>query len=83
NLTAFNETKELFNLPIDDIKDIIAQKIACHSSVRGKQKLTDEELDKLLDDLALTKDPAHCPHGRPTKIRFTMNDFRKMFKRIG
>lgn len=66
---------------IEDIKDELSKRIACHNSVRGKHVLKDEEIDKLLWDLKQTKDPDHCPHGRPTIVTFSEGDLRKMFKR--
>ncbi len=67
--------------PVDLIKDAVAKKIACHSSVRGKTILSNEELNRLLHDLDSAKDPWHCPHGRPTRIFISQGELRKMFKR--
>ncbi|MBF0555598.1 MAG: hypothetical protein HQK96_13750 [Nitrospirae bacterium] len=67
--------------PVDIIKDIIAKRIACHSSVRGKAVLSDRELSQLINDLNAADDPEHCPHGRPTTIYFSVDNLRKMFKR--
>ncbi|MBF0486815.1 MAG: DNA mismatch repair endonuclease MutL [Nitrospirae bacterium] len=67
--------------PVDIIKDIIAKRIACHSSVRGKAVLSDRELSQLIDDLNAADDPEHCPHGRPTQILLSLDHLRKMFKR--
>lgn len=67
--------------PLAIIKDIIAKRIACHSSVRGKAVLSDKELSQLIEDLNAANDPEHCPHGRPTKIFFSVDNLRKMFKR--
>ncbi|MEO5358940.1 MAG: DNA mismatch repair endonuclease MutL [Nitrospirota bacterium] len=67
--------------PVDIIKDIIAKRIACHSSVRGKAILSDEELSRLIDDLSAASDPEHCPHGRPTQIFISIDSLRKQFKR--
>ncbi len=62
-------------------KESLAARIACHSSIRGKAHLNEEELTALLDDLERTERPDQCPHGRPTRIFFTLDDLRKMFKR--
>ncbi len=67
--------------PLDEIKDIMAKRIACHESVRGRERLSNEELNKLLRDLELTEDPYHCPHGRPTQIYFSHDELERMFKR--
>ncbi len=67
--------------PVDVIKDVVAKRIACHSSVRGKKILKSEEFNNLLNDLYDTKDPDHCPHGRPTRLYFSLNEIMKMFGR--
>jgi DNA mismatch repair protein MutL len=69
--------------PVDELKDEIAKKIACHSSVRGALSLTGEEVNQLLMDLSQTEDPEHCPHGRPTRLHFSIENLKHMFKRTG
>lgn len=67
--------------PDKEIKETVAAKVACHSSVRGKEILNQEELSKLIADLEQTEHPDQCPHGRPTRIFFSLDDLKKMFKR--
>ncbi len=43
--------------------------------------LSSEELSRLISDLNKTDVPDKCPHGRPTRIHFSLNDLMKMFKR--
>lgn len=62
-------------------KTTLAAKIACHGSIRGKEILSQEELSSMLNDLEKTEQPDQCPHGRPTRIFFTMDDLKKLFKR--
>jgi DNA mismatch repair protein MutL len=59
----------------------IAAKLACHKSVRGKEQLNNEELSYLIAELEKTDVPDKCPHGRPTRIFFSLDELRKMFKR--
>ncbi|MBI5741532.1 MAG: DNA mismatch repair endonuclease MutL, partial [Nitrospirae bacterium] len=59
----------------------IAARLACHKSVRGSERLTDEELTKMMSDLDGTAEPDRCPHGRPTRILLSLDDLKKMFKR--
>jgi len=59
----------------------IAARIACHSSVRGRRLLSSEELSRLLEDLEKTENPDQCPHGRPTRIFYSLDDLSKLFKR--
>ncbi|MBF0317725.1 MAG: DNA mismatch repair endonuclease MutL [Nitrospirae bacterium] len=67
--------------PTDDLKDVMAKRIACHSAVRGRVVLSSEELNALFLQLGSTNDPHHCPHGRPTQVHLSHDDLRKMFKR--
>jgi DNA mismatch repair protein MutL len=67
--------------PDKKLKEALAARIACHSSVRGREILSREELSALLNELEKTEHPDQCPHGRPTRIFFTMDDLKKMFKR--
>jgi DNA mismatch repair protein MutL len=59
----------------------IAARLACHKSVRGREPLNNEELSQLITDLEKAGVPDKCPHGRPTRIFFSLNDLRRMFKR--
>jgi len=63
------------------IKEEIAARIACHKSVRGKEILNQSEVSQLLADLENTEHPDQCPHGRPTRIFFSLDDLNRMFKR--
>ena len=67
--------------PDKSFKEALAARIACHSSVRGKDILNQEEVSALIADLAQTEHPDQCPHGRPTRIFFSVDDLKKMFKR--
>jgi DNA mismatch repair protein MutL len=67
--------------PDKSFREALAAKIACHSSVRGKEILNQEEVSSLIADLEQTEHPDQCPHGRPTRIFFSLDDLKKMFKR--
>jgi DNA mismatch repair protein MutL len=67
--------------PGKSLKEELAARIACHSSVRGKEVLTQEEVSQLVADLEQTEHPDQCPHGRPTRIFFSLDELKKMFKR--
>jgi DNA mismatch repair protein MutL len=67
--------------PAKSFREDLAARIACHSSVRGKEILNQEELSNLIADLEQTEHPDQCPHGRPTRIFISLDDLKKMFKR--
>jgi DNA mismatch repair protein MutL len=56
--------------------------MACHSAIRANHTLNIHEMEKLLIDLGKCENPLHCPHGRPTMIKWKQKDIEKMFKRI-
>jgi DNA mismatch repair protein MutL len=63
------------------LRESVAARMACHNSVRGRKVLTRETLNALVSDLEKTDDPAHCPHGRPTRVRYSLEELKKLFKR--
>jgi len=65
----------------DRLRRGIAARLACYRAVRGSDRLTEEEISALVQDLEKTDVPDRCPHGRPTRILLSMEQLRKMFKR--
>ncbi len=57
-------------------------RFSCRASVKAGQELTKPQMNTLLDNLLLTKNPYTCPHGRPTMILFSVADMEKKFKRV-
>ncbi|MEE8398406.1 MAG: DNA mismatch repair endonuclease MutL [Desulfobacterales bacterium] len=56
--------------------------IACHGAIRANQQLTEKQMKALLAQLDECETPSHCPHGRPTWIRWTSGSLEKSFRRI-
>ncbi len=80
---AFCLTEGRTGSPVEEMKKRIAKRIACHGSVRGAVMLSHAEIARLLEDLSAAEDPEHCPHGRPTRIRMSLDDLKRMFRRTG
>jgi DNA mismatch repair protein MutL len=57
--------------------------IACHRSIRAHQRLSEAEMRALLEQLGRCENPAHCPHGRPTWVRWTVGELERAFGRTG
>jgi DNA mismatch repair protein MutL len=55
--------------------------MACHGAIRANQSLTETEIKALFDQLDQCEKPSHCPHGRPTWIKWTRLEIEKMFGR--
>lgn len=65
--------------------DILLHKLAttaCKAAVKGNQRLSPAEADRLIDELLQLENPYHCPHGRPTIISMTKTELEKKFRRI-
>lgn len=54
---------------------------SCKMSVKANDRLSPQEMEKLLDQLAGCINPFSCPHGRPTFISFTRSDIERWFRR--
>lgn len=66
-------------------KDILKDKIsqtACKSAIKAGYKFNKDQQKALLKFFIDNGMPTHCPHGRPTMIKFTKQEIEKMFKRI-
>jgi len=55
--------------------------MACHGSVKAHQKLTMEEMERMLDELQKLNAPPYCPHGRPVFIKITYEQIEKDLRR--
>jgi DNA mismatch repair protein MutL len=67
---------------IEERWDEIRHLIACHSSIRAGDKLSQQRMTKLVEELHSIDNPFHCAHGRPTIIRMTQKELEKLFKRV-
>lgn len=63
-------------------RDSIAKQISCKGSIKANHALNRLEIDSLVKQLNLCKNPYTCPHGRPTIIKLSATDLEKMFERI-
>ncbi|MCP4723928.1 MAG: hypothetical protein GY863_02770 [bacterium] len=70
-----NEYKDL------DIHDRVARTFACRSAIMKGDRLSTEEMYKLIDDLFATDFPFYCPHGRPTVIDMSLKELNEKFIR--
>ncbi|MEM7308628.1 MAG: DNA mismatch repair endonuclease MutL [Planctomycetota bacterium] len=62
------------------LEDTLASR-ACRSSVMAGDVLSEEEIEALLQRAADLPHDQTCPHGRPTRVRFTGADLEKAFGR--
>lgn len=72
---------------IDDLSDVDAanleleatKSIACQSAIKNGMPLSQRDILKLLNDWLKTKRNDTCPHGRPVRLKFSMDKLFQMF----
>jgi len=65
----------------DEMLHHLSATVACHSSIRAGQRLSQEEIAHLLAELDSVSFGAHCPHGRPIVKSITQAEMKKWFDR--
>jgi DNA mismatch repair protein MutL len=51
--------------------------VACHAAIKAHAPLQREEMARLIADLAATRTPYFCPHGRPIVSRLSLRDIKR------
>jgi DNA mismatch repair protein MutL len=65
-----------------DVRERVWASLACHSVTVAGERLELDEMQSLIERLAVCANPMHCPHGRPTMVRLGPSEIAKMFKRL-
>ncbi len=55
--------------------------VACKAAIKAGDKLSEEEIISLIEDLFSTTSPYTCPHGRPTFIEIPIEEIDRRFLR--
>lgn len=71
----FGETKLLSG------RDALAASFACRAAIKSGDKLAQEEMHVLIEQLFQTKMPYVCPHGRPIVIKLAIDELDRRFGR--
>ena len=71
---------QLADLLLEKMLEVIASE-SCHGSIRAGRSLAPQEAVALLSQMSETDFSGHCPHGRPTTLRFRWGEIERMFKR--
>lgn len=66
---------------LEDLRVKIAASLACHGSVRRGQRLSNDEIRALLEQLDEVSWGGLCPHGRPLWKLFTNDQIANLFHR--
>lgn len=62
-------------------KQKILELVACHSAIKANQKLSFNEMERLIAELYSLEEPYTCAHGRPTIVSLSKKEIEKLFKR--
>jgi len=62
-------------------KERIARYTACRAAIKSGDKLNQDQMQNLIDELFSCEFPYTCPHGRPTLIRINLTELEKRFGR--
>ncbi len=79
-LISASESTEATSLREAALADIL-DTMACKAAVKGGDRLSPEEINRLLNARDSTDRATNCPHGRPTSIRIPMADIERRFGR--
>lgn len=65
-----------------DRREAVTCIVACRGAVKAGAHLTHDQQKRLLAQLARTKTPWTCPHGRPTVVAFDRRKIDGIFRRV-
>lgn len=71
------DKSNIYDYKVDKI-----MKYACKNAIKAGDKISNIEIDKLIEDLKKCKYPTTCPHGRPSMVILKKNMIEKIFYRI-
>lgn len=83
-LLAEMATDEEFSIkqtPVEQYREKVRAMMACKSSIRAREAITEREAVRLLQDLLRAESSPYCPHGRPTRIRLDEAILERLFHR--
>ena len=75
------EMPALLKLKASDLVKDKLKSMSCKKAIKAGYKMSKEEITMLLKMTAERDTLLMCPHGRPSVIKLTKNDFEKWFKR--
>ena len=70
------------NEDLTALRTRIAASLACHSAIKVNTPLDPARMEWLLLELAKTKHPTSCPHGRPIALLYSWKEIQRAFHRI-
>ncbi|MGC8727717.1 MAG: DNA mismatch repair endonuclease MutL [Elusimicrobiales bacterium] len=82
----FNYLNEVISRPSNisaELKRDTIATISCKKSIKFNEKIDSKAALNLIEELKNTKDPLHCPHGRPVMVEISSEELLRKFGRGG
>ncbi|MCS7041326.1 MAG: DNA mismatch repair endonuclease MutL [Bryobacteraceae bacterium] len=73
---------ELRRFTVEEFRAALAASLACRAAIKINTRLEPEKMEWLVRELARTRYPMSCPHGRPVALRYSNRDILRSFHRI-
>ncbi len=67
--------------PVDRATERLIAFLACRAAVKSGDRLDENTMKHILDELSQTKNSSTCPHGRPTTLHISYEELAKFFRR--
>jgi len=64
-----------------ETRDNLAKSYSCKAAIKAGDKLSENEMKLLIDQLFATSMPYVCPHGRPVVVKISLAEFDRRFGR--
>ncbi len=80
--SAGDSDESYANESLKELRQRIAASIACHAAIKVNTRLDPARMEWLLLELAKTKHPTSCPHGRPIALLYSWKEIQRAFHRI-
>jgi DNA mismatch repair protein MutL len=62
-------------------REKITRIIACRGAIKAGTVCSQEQCQRIVNQIRYVENPFTCPHGRPTMIRFTRAELDTLFRR--
>ena len=79
--SVLKDVETFANKPISYINEKFTQ-LACKSAIKGGDKISEGEIEALLNNFKNGGHVLLCPHGRPIIVEISKTELEKLFKRI-
>jgi len=76
DLAAWQSSSKMVSL-----REEMLASISCHAAIKAGQRLSEEEMRKLISDLLASETPAICPHGDPVIVSMPADEINRKFHR--